>query len=512
MASRRELTAAVAMRYQKSTRNQKESILDEFTEVTGFHRKHAIRVLNGASGKEAAGGSRETRSRIYDEAVREALIVVWEAADRICGKRLKQIIAVLVAAMQRHGHMKLEAEVQRRLLAMSAATMDRLLREVRKVSQGSGRRWGVHSVLRNSIAVRTFADWNDPAPGFFEMDFVAHCGKSVAGRHVHSLVLTDIASGWTEAAAMVVREQMLVTETVEGISAKLPFPLLGLDVDNDSAFINETLLNYCRERGLKFTRSRAYRKNDQAWIEQKNGAVIRKLVGYGRLEGLESAAALAKLHDAARLYVNYFQPSFKLKSKSREGAKVRKQYYAPATPADRLLASDKVSAEGKQQIREVFDGLDPVDLLRQIREAQRRLASLEISGEPVPPPAPEPDTGAFVASLASAWQKGEIRPTHRKQGQKARTWRSRVDPYEKEWPLIQQWLLDLPDASAKELFLRLQDTVAKPFHPGQLRTLQRRIKAWRSEVARQLVFGAKPEAAAEIIDPVLVSLDAGRHV
>src|SRR5271167_1120825 len=276
MASRRELTAAVAMRYQKSTRNQKESILDEFIELTGFHRKHAIRVLNGESRRAAAGGNRGTRSRIYDEAVREALIVVWEAADRICGKRLKQIIAVLVTAMQRHGHMKLEAEVQRRLLAMSAATMDRLLKAVREVSQGGRHSWGVHSVLRNSIAVRTFADWHDPAPGFFEMDFVAHCGKSVAGRHVHSLVLTDIASGWTEAAAMVVREQMLVTETVEGISAKLPFPLLGLDVDNDSAFINETLLHYCRERGLELTRSRAYRKNDQAWIEQKNGAVIRR--------------------------------------------------------------------------------------------------------------------------------------------------------------------------------------------------------------------------------------------
>jgi hypothetical protein len=223
--------------------------------------------------------------------------------------------------------------------------------------------------------VRTFADWNDPQPGFFEMDFVAHCGKSVAGRHVYSLVLTDIASGWTEAAAMVVREQVLVTETVEGICAELPFPLLGSDVDNDSAFINGTLLNYCRERGLELTRSRAYRKNDQVWIEQKNGAVIRKMVGYGRLEGLESAAALAKLHAVARLYVNYFQASFKLKSKTREGAKVKKQYYAPATPADRLRASDKVSAEGKQQIREVFDGLDPVDLLRQIREAQRRLVS-----------------------------------------------------------------------------------------------------------------------------------------
>ena len=505
MASRRELTAAVAMRYRRSTRNEKESILDEFTQVTGFHRKHAIRVLNAEASRVAAGGNRATRVRIYDEAVRDALIVVWEAADRICGKRLKQILAVLVAAMQRHGHLKLDPEIQRRLLAVSAATMDRLLKPVREVSKEGRRRTGARSVLRNSIAVRTFSGWNDPPPGFFEMDFVAHCGKTVAGRHVHSLVLTDIASGWTEAAAMVVREQVLVTETVEGICAKLPFPMLGLDVDNDSAFINETLLNYCRDRRLEFTRSRAYRKNDQAWIEQKNGAIVRKLVGYGRLEGLESAAALAKLHEVARLYVNYFQPSFKLKSKTREGAKVRKQYHAPATPAERLLANDKVSAECKQQIREVFVALDPVELLRQIREAQRHLVSLEITGQPAQPPVPAADPSAFVASLSSAWRNGEVRPTHRKQDWTPRTWRTRVDPYEEVWPMIEQWLFDLPDASAKELFIRLQDSVPEPFHPGQLRTLQRRVKAWRSEVARQLVFGTKIEAAGEIAYPALIS-------
>jgi hypothetical protein len=142
--------------------------------------------------------------------------------------------------------------------------------------------------LRNAIAVRTFGDWKDPAPGYFEMDLVAHCGKSVVGSYVHSLVLTDIASGWTECAAMLMREQSLVVQTLEQVRAKLPMPMRGLDVDNDSAFINETLLSYCRQRGLELTRCRAYRKNDQAWIEQKNGAVVRRLVGYGRLEGCSS--------------------------------------------------------------------------------------------------------------------------------------------------------------------------------------------------------------------------------
>jgi hypothetical protein len=176
----------------------------------------------------------------------------------------------------------------------------------------------LNTALRKSIAVRTFNDWDDPPPGFFEMDLVAHCGGSVAGSHVHSLVLTDIASGWTEAAALVVREQTLITITVEEVRGKLPFPMLGLDVDNDSAFINETVVDYCKERKITLTRSRAYKKNDQAWIEQKNGSVVRGLVGYGRLEGAAAAEALGKLHEAARLYVNYFQPSFKLNRRSEK--------------------------------------------------------------------------------------------------------------------------------------------------------------------------------------------------
>jgi hypothetical protein len=208
---------------------------------------------------------------VYDEAVREALTVLWEAADRICGKRLHKVIAGLLDAMERHGHLHLEAEVRQRLLAMSAATMDRLLRAVRETGRQGRRKPGISTPLRKSIAARTFGDWNDPPPGYFEMDMVAHCGKSMAGSHVHSLVLTDIATGWTEAAAMVVREQTLVIASAEDVRRRLPFGMRGLDVDNDSAFINDTLVGYCRDHELELTRCRAYKKNDQAWIEQKNG-------------------------------------------------------------------------------------------------------------------------------------------------------------------------------------------------------------------------------------------------
>ena len=165
-----------------------------------------------------------------------------------------------------------------------------------------------------------------------EADLVAHCGGSMAGSVVHTLVLTDIATGWTECVALVARDQSLIVEAIEQTRRRLPFRLRGFDTDNDCAFINQTVLSYCRQAQLEFTRSRAYRKNDQAWVEQKNGAIVRKLTGYGRLSGIGGAEKLAKLYEFSRLYVNCFQPSFKLKSKTRTGARVSKRYHAPVTP------------------------------------------------------------------------------------------------------------------------------------------------------------------------------------
>ena len=277
MATRRELIQAIAERYRTANRADKQKILDEFTEVTGFHRKHAIRALRQRS-KQAA---KPVRSRLYDEAIVQALTIVWEAADRICGKRLKPAIPILLEAMERHGHLALAPEIRERVLNVSAATIDRLLASARTASRQGRRRSTINTPLRKSIAVRTFADWNDPPPGFFEMDMVAHCGKSVAGSHVHSLVLTDIASGWTEACALVVREQTLITVKADEVRARLPFAMLGLDVDNDSAFINETVVNFCKDRddgddafldaGLECRWDRAHRPTGRGQVSDCQG-------------------------------------------------------------------------------------------------------------------------------------------------------------------------------------------------------------------------------------------------
>jgi hypothetical protein len=351
--------------------------------------------------------------------------------------------------------------------------------------------------VRKLVPVRTFADWEDIGPGFMEMDMVVHCGTKLVGTFVHSLVLTDVASGWTECLAIPVREQTLIVEAITGLRHRLPFPLRGLDTDNDSAFMNDTLWEYCQKHGIVFTRSRAYRKNDQAWVEQKNGAVVRKLIGYGRLEGLSETAALRRLYESSRLYINFFQPSFKLKSKTREGARVHKKYELPETPCRRLLLRDDVSSEIKEALKRQMEPLDPVLLLKSIREAQEMLMAL--SKDRTPERA-APDASTFVKSLATAWRTGEVRPTHRQEAKPGKHGRTVPDPFAAVWPVLLGWLEERPDMEAKSMFKRLQASGFGEFPDGQLRTLQRRVRVWRKQIVQQLVYGAEPQSTQTPID------------
>jgi len=480
--TRQEVLEALRQRYQQASKIEKTRILDEFVALADCHRKHAIRLL--AERVPAVDEPPTSARRIYPEAVREALIVLWEAADRICGKRLKAILPGLILAMERNGHLALDPSVRQLLLAISAATIDRLLTPIRGTAGQRHKRKPTTKSSRQ-IPIRTFADWNEPGPGFLEVDFVAHCGDSMQGSFLWSLVATDVCSGWTEAVPLVAREQSLVVEGLEVIRRQMPVPICGIDTDNDSAFINETLLSYCQERHLEFTRSRAYQKNDQAWIEQKNGSVIRRFVGYRRFSGLVAGQCLARLYGMVRLYVNYFQPSFKLRSKTREGAKVKKRYHKPATPCDRLLAQDSVSTAAKEVLQAKLAALDPLEILHQIREGQSALVALS-SGDLGHGPQRE-SLEAFLAKLPELWREGEVRPTHQNEPSTPRSWRTRKDPFEKVWPEILLWLQADPELTAKVLMERLQQAYPGQFPEGQLRTLQRRIREWRRVMARTLV-------------------------
>ncbi len=476
MATRNELLAALTERYGTSSREERGRILDEFTAVSGLHRKRAMRLLR--AGRSAGRTRARPGQRLYKEAVREGLIVLWEASDRVCGKRLRVLAPILVEAMERHGHLQLVPEVQAGLLRMSAAMIDRALREAR--GGGSKRRHAPPSAaIRRSIPVRTFGGWDDPAPGFVEADLVARSGPTAKGSFVRTLTLTDIATGWTECAPLLVREQKLLTEVLGGMRHRMPLPLFRFDTDNDSVFMNETVKAYCAQTGLEFTRCRPTRKNDQAWVEQTNGTVVRRVVGYRRYEGVEPVVILGRLYAALRLFVNFFQPSFKLARKVRDGAKVSKTYLPPATTYQRLLADTRVGEEIRQRVTVTYATLDPVQLLHMIRGLQQELVAL--ADRPADGEASTPTSATleqFLSELRTAWQGGEVRPTS-KPKEKAPLGRRQPGSLVTVAALLREWFEVEPCWTTRELFERQQQEYPGQFPDGQLRTLQRRVKIWR---------------------------------
>jgi hypothetical protein len=380
MAGRAELLAAVGERYREVSRSERSRILDEFAAVTGYHRKHAIRLLSGRGNQPEDGGAEGSLAPArpcrctYGPEVRDALIQLWEIADRVCSKRLQPMIAVLLPALERHGRVTLDAVTREKVLRVSAASIDHLLADVRLIAGGGRRRPAAFgSAVRRSVPIRTFNDWGDPAPGWVEVDFVTHGGTTVSGAFLQTLVLTDVATGWTECIPIVVREAKMVVHALGHARGLFPFPLRGVDFDNDSLFMNDLVVGWCRAAGLEVTRSRAYRKNGQAWVEQKNGAVVRRLVVYGRFEGVRAGESLGRLYASARLHGNLFQPSFKLREKRREGARVIKRYHAPEPPVRRALLHAAVSEADKSRLRAMLAEADPVLLLAEIRAAQEEL-------------------------------------------------------------------------------------------------------------------------------------------
>jgi hypothetical protein len=443
--------------------------------------------------------------------VREALVVLWEAADRICGKRLKPLIPLLVPAMERHNHLVLDETVRSLLFQISAASIDRVLAPMRAAGSGARRRRNGHSsAVRRSVPVRTYADWNDPAPGYMEADLVAHGGPSASGSFVQTLTLTDVATGWTECAPLLFREQRLLGEVMTALQAALPFPLLGFDTDNDSVFLNETIKAWCEAAAVEFTRSRPYRKNDQAHVEQKNGAVVRRMVGYRRYAGIAAARELMRLYRSMRLFVNFFQPSFKLRDKTRDGARVTKRYHAPLTPFQRAQAHPAVSQAAKDALAAQFEQIDPVVLLHDVRQAQARLAAL---ADATPLPETDVDTKAgverFLEGLRHAWKEGEARPTSRRKPPVPRG-RRRPDPLATVTNDLRAWFDEDQSQTGGELLKKLQAVHTNAYPDGLLRTVQRRLKIWRPEMARQLVFGADSGAPGLVAPDPLRDLKASR--
>jgi hypothetical protein len=490
--AKRELLAQVAPRYREASHAHKAVVLDEFVAATGYVRKYAIRLL--AKPVPAPGSIRRPRAPRYGAAVREALHVSWAAANEICSKRLVPFLPELVPALERHGHLQLTEEVRTLLLSLSPATADRLLRPVRQPHGISTTKPG--RLLKQQIPVRTFADWSDVRPGFLEADLVAHCGGVAEGAFLHTLTLTDVATAWTECLPLLHRTQEAVVQALDRARQLLPFPLLGLDTDNGSEFLNEQLLDYCAREQITFTRGRTANKNDQCYVEQKNGSVVRQLVGYDRFAGERAYRQLAELYRAVRLYVNFFQPSLKLRTKQRQGGRVHRTYGPAQTPFQRVLASDLLTSETRDRLTVLYQALDPVRLLRQIgllQDALRRHAVFGRAGRPgdgAAPNAIEPVRfDGRACGLAGTAAAEPEPPTGARDGRTTRrrrkplgprTWRTRPDPFAEVWEEIVVELTRRPERTAKELLADLQARYPDQYPAGQLRTLQRRVRAWRA--------------------------------
>jgi hypothetical protein len=273
-----------------------------------------------------------------------------------------------------------------KLLRISAASIDRLLQPERRKHQLRGRsHTKPGTLLKHQIPIRTFAEWDEQQPGFAEIDLVAHDGGLALGDYCQTLDLTDVCTGWTETEAVPNKAQVWVFEAIQTIRQRLPFPLLGLDSDNGSEFINNDLLRYCQKERITFTRARPYRKNDNCYVEQKNYSVVRQTVGYQRFDTAAELMVLKQLYATLRLYTNFFQPTMKLKSKERIGSRVQKSYYAPQTPYQRVLAAAEVTAADKKKLQRQYQNLNPAALKRELDKYRKELFRLAAKKRSVKP-------------------------------------------------------------------------------------------------------------------------------
>lgn len=390
MRYKKAITKELRDRYQRASKKEKTMMLNEFIRLTGYNRCYACQILKkkervlgylNIAGKRikyiADKKMKREKKRFYDKEVFIALKRTWKICDYICSKRLAPFLSEIIPVLEKYGEINLATKVREKLFKISAATIDRLLADTRKKYRIKGRsttRPG--SLLKKSIPIRTFADWDEKVPGFFEVDLVSHDGGAVRGDFLQSLNFTDIATGWVEMIAVKNKAQVWVFGGIEDIKERLPFSILGIDSDNGAEFINAHLLRYCQKEHITFTRSRPYRKNDSCFVEQKNWSVIRRAVGYGRYDTEKELSILNELYSYLRLYVNFFQPVRKLIKKERIGSKVTKRYDEAKTPYRRVLASPDIKEEIKVKLKNQYAMLNPAELKRKITKLQNRLLKL----------------------------------------------------------------------------------------------------------------------------------------
>jgi hypothetical protein len=358
-------------RYRQASKKEKTAILDEYVKTTGQNRKYAVGVLTGKrrTGKRPI---RRPRRAVYGSEETQALLILSDLFDGICSKRLRVAMDVELPGLYESGVLQVTSGCYHKLMQLSPATIDRLLVGRRPQLRKSRGFTKPGTLLKHQIPIRTWADWTEDRPGFSEMDLVDHSGGLIirGADHAWTLCFTDVKTAWTECVAVPNKAQVHVFAAIGLVRQRLPFPLRGIDSDNGSEFINDQLYRYCLREKITFTRGRAGKKNDSAYVEQKNWSVVRRAVGYHRYDTPEQLELLNRLYAVMHFYVNFFLPVMKLQEKTRLGSKVKRVYDKPQTPYARVLASPDVSEGHKAELRQTYDLLDLVDLRRQINELQ----------------------------------------------------------------------------------------------------------------------------------------------
>jgi len=392
LKSRRELAASVALHYKAASKPDKGRMLDQFVLATSYNRKYAIGLLDNGPVSKAKICAARLRSRKYGPDVEERLLSIWRLSGDLCPKRLMPFLAEFIQTLERFDELCLCPMVRAKLLTMSVSTAERLLQHGRRSQERGLCTTLPGTLLRQQIPIRTYEDWTENRPGFMEIDLVAHGDASPAGDYCYTLTMTDICTGWTECVAISNRSQIAVEAAIEQVRRRLPFALLGIDSDNGAEFINHNLKKWCDKHRVTFTRCRPYKKNDQCHVEQKNGAVVRTLVGYARYSGAAARTHLDKLYAVHRLLVNYFEPSMKLTGKTRTGAKVKKSYDTPQTPWQRLQNASVLDEAAQERIKQSYLQLNPAKLRRNLYTLEIALSRFASPCGPLAGPAATPNT------------------------------------------------------------------------------------------------------------------------
>jgi len=400
--SKREYLQKIYPRYQKADAREKRRILDEFCANCHYHRKHAIRLLNGPAPGERRPRKRRLGKVRYGSVLVGILQAVWEAADYPWSVRLKALLPEWLPWIRRH--FRLTPELERPLLTISARTLDDRLRPYKtKLRRRLYGRTKPGTLLKHHIPLKT-DHWDVQVPGFTEIDLVAHSGNCATGEFCYSLNVTDIYTGWTETRAVLGRSQQAVGAALEEIRQALPFGLRGIDSDNGSEFINEHLLRYCQAHEMQFTRGRPYKKDDNAHIEQKNWTHVRRILGYVRYDTEVARDAINDLYrQELRQFQNLFLPSVKLARKERVGSRLRRHYEAPQTPARRLATAAGTPPTVGSELQRQQAGLDPFQLSRRIQRKLERIYALSRDTA-------APRSTAVPADVPAASQKNAGRP------------------------------------------------------------------------------------------------------